>query len=211
MKLLAVCLGQGEPFAHKRGRTGIDKKATPLPVQVGPLGLLGDAVLNKKHHGGPDQATYIYTRPDYEAWADALGGVPEPGRFGENLLFSDLESASVCIGQRFQVGGVILEATAARIPCQTFAAHMQDPAFVRKFRQARRPGIYARVIQEGAVQAGDAVTLLEQPPQGTPTILDTFEYMYARKPTAEQMHRLLAAPISLRLRQDIEGRLAKLA
>ncbi|WP_291427155.1 MOSC domain-containing protein, partial [Deinococcus sp.] len=173
MQLIAVCTGQARLFANKTGQTGIDKRAVPGQVKIGPLGLEGDQVMDRKHHGGPDQAVYIYTRPDYAYWEGQLGRPLRNGEFGENLVFSGLESAAVGIGQRIQVGPVVLEATMSRIPCGTFSQHMNDPHFARKFRDARRPGIYARVIEPGEVQAGDEVRLLGELPAGTPTILDT--------------------------------------
>ncbi len=211
LSVLAVCVGQVQPVAGKKARSGILKTSVAGPVEVHPLGLAGDHVVNKKHHGGPDQAAYLYTQPDYDFWADVLGKRPAPGTFGENLLISGLESAGVKIGQRLRIGTVVLEAAAARIPCGTFAAHMQDLGFVKKFREARRPGIYARVVQEGVLQAGDTVTLEAEPPAGTPTILDTFEYVYAKQRTPEQVRRLLSAPVAERMRRDLEEWAEKLA
>lgn len=210
MNLLNVCVGQPQRLPGKSARSGIDKRPVEGPVRVGPLGLGGDHVLNTKHHGGPDQAVYLYTDLDYDHWAQVLGERPAPGTFGENLLISGLESAPTAIGQRLRVGGVLLEVTASRIPCQTFAAHMGDPAFVKKFRAARRPGLYARVLEGGEVRAGDPVSLDGAPPPDAPTVLDTFEVHYARKVAAPQLRRLLAAPVAERLRRDLEARLLKL-
>lgn len=209
MKLLSVCIGQAKKVENKTGWTGIDKRPTVDPVRVERLGLVGDHVMDQKNHGGPGQAVYIYTQPDYDYWTEFLGEAPAPGAFGENLLFDELESASVKIGQRFRVGTVLLEAAASRIPCETFAAHMGDPQFVKKFRQARRPGIYARVIEEGTLQAGDAVTLEGNLSDDAPTVLDTFEFFYDKQPTPEQVQRLLAASVAERLRDELEEQAAK--
>lgn len=158
MQLVSVCVGEPRAVNSKSGWTGIHKQPVAGPVEVGPLGLAGDHILDTKHHGGPEQAVYIYTVPDYAWWAQALGRPLAPGTFGENLLFSGLESAAVRLGQRFQVGAVLLEVASARVPCVTLAERMGDPTFVRRFREARRPGLYARVLQAGPVQAGDPVT-----------------------------------------------------
>lgn len=203
MEVLGVCVGRGKKWPNKTGWTGIEKYAVFQAVRVSRLGLQGDEVMDQVNHGGPDQAVYIYTQPDYEFWRAELGDRIRPGLFGENLLFSGLESASVRVGQRFQVGHVVLEATSARIPCETFAAHMGDPKFVKKFREARRPGIYARVVQEGEVRAGDPVTFEGAVPDDAPTILDTFEFFYEKNLTLEQVRRLLAAPVAARLHQNL--------
>lgn len=203
VEVVGVCVGQGKKWPNKTGWTGIEKHPVAQAVRVGRLGLQGDEVMDQVNHGGPDQAVYIYTQPDYEFWRAELGDRIRPGLFGENLLFSGLESASVRVGQRFQVGGVMLEAASARIPCETFAAHMGDPKFVKKFREARRPGIYARVIQEGEVRVGDPVTFEGTVPDDAPTILDTFEFFYDKNRTPEQVKRLLAAPVDVRLRHTL--------
>ncbi len=68
------------------------------PGDRGELGLEGDFIANQKHHGGPDQAVYIYGQADYDFWAEALGQPVEPGLFGENLTISGLESGNFNIG-----------------------------------------------------------------------------------------------------------------
>ncbi|GHF32002.1 MOSC domain-containing protein YiiM [Deinococcus metalli] len=184
MRVLSVCVGQPRAMRSKSGWSGIHKMPVDGPVHVGRLGLAGDHILDTEHHGGVEQAVYIYTAPDYAWWSERLGRPLSPGTFGENLLLSDLESAAVRLGQRFRVGGAVLEVASARVPCVTLAERMGDPAFVKKFRDARRPGVYARVLHEGPVQAGDPVTLLDVAPGMDGTILDNFEAFYVRHPGA---------------------------
>ncbi|AZI41472.1 MOSC domain-containing protein [Deinococcus psychrotolerans] len=210
MQLLSVNIGQPEPIAAKDGQSGIFKRPTAQPVHIGRLGLAGDHIQDTKHHGGPDQAVYVYTQPDYEHWAALLGTELAAGTFGENLLISELESASLPIGTQLRVGAALLEITSARIPCGTLAARMDDPKFVKTFRRVRRPGFYARVLEEGAVSAGDAVTLERQLAGDAPSVLDTFEFFYAKAPTRPQMERLLSAPIHHKMRSELETLLAKL-
>ena len=40
------------------GRTSIDKVPVTGPVAVGRLGLVGDEVSDRRHHGGPDRAVH---------------------------------------------------------------------------------------------------------------------------------------------------------
>lgn len=184
MKLLSVCVGTPRAVRSKSGWTGIHKQPVEGAVFIGRLGVTGDHILDTANHGGPDQAVYIYTRPDYDFWSAQLGRELEPGTFGENLLFSELESASVRLGQRFQVGGALLEVTFARIPCVTLAERMGDPGFVRRFREARRPGMYARVVQEGEVRAGDSVTPGNDVADDAPTVLGNFEAFFPQQAEA---------------------------
>lgn len=141
MRLLSVNLAQ--PRQHqvvgKPETTGIYKVPQPGAVHVGKLGLLHDHIADVKHHGGPDQAVYLYSAQDYEWWAEQLGRALEPGTLGENLTPSSFGSETVRAGDRYRVGEVVLEVTWPRIPCATLSARMGDTKFVKKFRQARRP------------------------------------------------------------------------
>ena len=53
-------------------KTGIHKQAVDQIALEG-AGITGDAVVNTKHHGGPDQAVYVYSAEDYEWWETGLG------------------------------------------------------------------------------------------------------------------------------------------
>ncbi|WP_034383396.1 MOSC domain-containing protein [Deinococcus sp. YIM 77859] len=210
MRLLSVNVGQ--PTALQVGNrttiTGIRKHPVPGRVRVTVTGLDGDHVLNRQHHGGPDQAVYVYTREDYDHWTETLGKPLDPGTFGENLLLSGLESAGVCVGERFRIGTVLLEVTAPRIPCGTLGARMEDAGFVKRFAGARRPGFYTRVLEGGDVGCGDEVTR-EAAPGGAPTVAELFDLWYGPQPSRETLERYLASPLALRLRRNVEQLLAE--
>ncbi|MBB5233117.1 MOSC domain-containing protein [Deinococcus budaensis] len=205
MKILSVNVGQ--PTAVQvGGRTvvsGIRKHPVPGRVRVTAAGLDGDRVMNRKHHGGPDQAVYVYTREDYDHWAELLGRPLEPGTFGENLLLSGLESAEVQVGERFRAGSVLLEVTACRIPCGTLGARLGDAGFVKRFAAARRPGFYAQVLEAGDLGHGDPVTR-EAAPAGAPRVVDTFDLWFGPAPAREELERWLGYPLGARLRRGVE-------
>ncbi len=201
MHLLSVNIGAARAVDATRPHdlTGIYKEPAAGPVQVTRAGLPGDAILSTQHHGGPDQALYLYGGADYAWWAAELGHDLAPGTFGENLTISDLESGPLAIGDRLHIGGVLLEVTAPRIPCDTFARRMGDPGFVMRFRIAERPGAYCRVIREGTIQAGDPVTL--EAYDGDPvTIAEVFRDYYEEDRPLTEIYRFLAAPLAERVR-----------
>jgi len=211
MQLESVNLGQERILQNKSRveRTGIFKLPAESPVRVTTLGLEGDAILSKRHHGGPDQAVYVYGRTDYAWWSEELKSEMAPGTFGENLTISDLESALFNVGDTLQMGEVTLQVTAPRIPCETFAARMGDPKWVKKFRHAERPGLYCRVIRKGFVKAGDPVSV-EAYSDATISVLEMFRDFYERNKSEETLRRQLNAPIAIRARQDLERELQKL-
>ena len=155
MKILAVCQGVSTPIAAKSGRTGHFKAPVPGSVQIGTLGLEGDQIIDRKHHGGPEQAIYIFTESDRLWWEKELDRPCPAGFFGENLLIDGLDGSDLCLGDVIQTDTVKLQITAARIPCVTFAARIGDPKGVKRFHKAARPGAYARVLKPGPVQAFD--------------------------------------------------------
>src|SRR5215510_11976840 len=124
MQLSSVNLGEERTLRRRDHveQTGIFKFPTTDPVKLIKLGLEGDVIMSKKHHGGPDQAVYVYGEADYNWWSDELGKEILPGTFGDNLTISDLESASFNIGDYIHIGEITLQITAPRIPCKTFAA-----------------------------------------------------------------------------------------
>jgi MOSC domain-containing protein YiiM len=205
MKLLSVNIGQKrtQQKGSELETTGIYKLPVQEPVEIKFLGIQSDFICDQKNHGGPDQAIYIYGQPDYEWWSKELGKDLGPGTFGENLTVSELESARFNIGDRLHVGSAILEVTAPRIPCSTLAARMGDPQFVKKYRNAGRPGLYCRVIQEGSVQTGDEVALKSYKDE-TLSIVQMFRDYYDNHKSEETLRLHLRAPIAIRAREDAE-------
>ena len=211
MQLLSVNIGQKrtQPKGNEVETTGIYKLPVQEPVEIKSLGIPTDAICDTKNHGGPDQAIYIYGMPDYAWWSKELGKELAPGTFGDNLTINELESARFNIGDRLHVGSVILQVSAPRIPCSTLAARMGDPQFVKKYRQAERPGLYCRVIREGTVQTGNEVKV-ESYKGETLSILQMFRDYYEKDKSEETLRLHLRAPIAIRARKETEEDLKKL-
>jgi MOSC domain-containing protein YiiM len=212
MNLISVNLGRERILQRKDRfeRTGIFKFPADGPVKVTQLGLEGDVIVSKKHHGGPDQAIYVYCAADYEWWSQELRKAISPGTFGENLTINELESSQFNIGDYLQIDEVRVQVSAPRIPCGTFAARMGDPQWVKRFRHAERPGLYCRVIKEGFVEAGDTVSI-ERYPGKTISVLEMFRDYYDKNKGEDTIQRQLNAPIAIRARRDLENELQKLS
>ena len=211
MILMSVNIGEKRILQRKDHveTTGIFKFPTDKSVRVTKPGLEGDVIVSKKHHGGPDQAIYVYGAADYAWWAKELGKEILPGAFGENLTIGELESAQFNVGDMLHIGDVILQVSAPRIPCGTFAARMDDSQWVKRFRDAERPGLYCRVLKDGFAQAGDAVSV-ERFTGETVSILEMYRDYYDSAKSKETLHRYLNAPIATRARKSLEEDLQKL-
>ena len=214
MKLLSVNIGaitEMPESVKSSGKTGIFKQPASGSVRVSENGVDGDTIVDKENHGGVDQAVYVYGGADYAWWSSQLDQPLAPGTFGENLTISDLESAPLRIGDRLHVGlSLVLEVTAPRIPCATFAYKMGDPQWVKRFQKGERPGVYCCVIEAGDVCADDVVTL--EPFSGeTVTVLEIYRYWYEKDDDQAFLRRALNAPVAVRVRRDYGRKLAALS
>lgn len=180
--LLAVCrVHELSPTADSTGVTAIDKRAVDGQVKVHGLGLSGDVQASRKHHGGASKAVYAYSQEDADHWAAELGRDIPPGLFGENLRVGGMPVSEAVIGERWQIGGkTVLEVTCPRTPCRNFAVRMQEPRWVIRFTEAARTGTYLRVLRNGTISAGDAVSVIHRPAHGV-TAGDVFRGLSAEQ------------------------------
>lgn len=186
----------GQPATHGGHRTAYGKQPRHGPVAVGPLGLDGDAVGDSRVHGGPDKAVYAYGAANFPHW---IAAHPQhertlvPGAFGENLLFDEKDEASVCIGDRWQVGSAILSPCQPRQPCSTLARWFGDPRMVKAMVENGLSGWYCRVVKVGTLGAGDQAVLLDRPNPDWP-IARVLTVSYAARPNQSELTILAAVP-----------------
>lgn len=178
MRLVAVnVVEELMPGPKDSGLTAIDKRPQAGRVPVGELGLVGDSVCDTKHHGGPDQALYVYASEDSDWWAAELDREIPPGLFGENLDTVGLDVTGALIGERWRIGdgadAIHVEIRSPRIPCITFQHRMQLRGWIKRFHRERRPGAYLKVLKPGVIGVGDPVTVLSRPAHEV-TIGDVF-------------------------------------
>jgi MOSC domain-containing protein YiiM len=174
MRILSVQVGRPRTV-HHRGReirSAIFKEPVLLPVRARRLGLEGDAQADLRVHGGPDKAVYAYDAAGYTHFRAGLGRELPYGHLGENLTVEGMPETEVRIGDVYRVGEALLQVTTPRSPCFKLAMRMEMPTFPKSFLESGHTGFYLRVLEEGDVAAGDAITLVSREP-GAPTVLDT--------------------------------------
>ena len=181
-RLLSVSVSRAKSFPS-RGRpveTGIFKEPVPERVALSTLSLAGDVQVDRRYHGGPDQAAYVYPSEHYPFFRERLSR-PElsAGFFGENFTTEGLIEDSVRIGDVYRVGGALVQVTKPRAPCFKMGLKAGSPAFVRDMLESRRLGFYLRVLEEGVVGAGDELVRVSTTP-GAPTVAEDIERRFFR-------------------------------
>jgi MOSC domain-containing protein YiiM len=145
--------------------SAIYKSTVKGPVWAGKTNLAGDRQAFLEFHGGPDKAVFVFASENHAYWQKALDGADIPfGAQGENLTTSGLLESTVCIGDIFTAGETRFQVTQPRQPCWKIGRRNGNlkelPVMMEK---TARSGWYFRVLQEGMVEAGMTLELLERP------------------------------------------------
>ena len=77
------------------------------------------------------------------------------GQFGENLTVEGVLESEICVGDKLEIGNVVLEVTQPRVPCFKLGIKMGGlDDFPNRFLKSGLVGFYLRVLKEGEVRAG---------------------------------------------------------
>jgi ferredoxin-NADP reductase/MOSC domain-containing protein YiiM/ferredoxin len=167
-RLLSVNVGGPREieWEGKTVRTAIWKEPVTGPRMVRRINIDGDDQADRLAHGGEHRAVYVYQIESYRYWERELGRSDFTyGQFGENFTVDGLADDEVCIGDRYRIGGALLEVTQPRVTCYRVGIRMDEPAMPSLLVAHHRPGFYLRVLEEGSVQAGDAIVKVADGPE----------------------------------------------
>lgn len=161
----AVLTGKAVAFRGSEA-SAIGKAPVDGTQRVGFLGIDGDEQADLTVHGGPDKAIHHYPRDHYRWWSEAIGThelLGAAGAFGENISTAGLIESEACVGDRFRLGTALVEISQGRQPCWKLGHRFGIATVPATVVQTRRSGWYYRVIEEGAVAAGDTLSLVDRP------------------------------------------------
>ena len=182
-RLLSVNLAVANVFSLRSRDvpTGIFKEPAAGRVALTLLTLEGDIQADKRVHGGPEQAVYVYPSEHYPHFRRLLERPDlSAGFFGENFTTEGLLEDAVRVGDVFRVGSALVQVTRPRGPCFKIGLKAGSAAFVRTLLESRRLGFYLRVLEEGKVGAGDAITPVSSDPDAATIAEDIEERFFAR-------------------------------
>ena len=167
MRVISVNVGRPRTIdvGGQTVRTGIFKAPVSGRVKLSKLNLAGDRQADLSVHGGRDKAVYLYPSEHYRYWQEQLPEIEMPwGMFGENLTTEGLDEQSAHIGDRFRIGGAVLEVTKPRMACYKLGIKFGLRDMVKRFWDSGRSGFYLLVVEEGMIEAGDAITRIAAAP-----------------------------------------------
>jgi ferredoxin-NADP reductase/MOSC domain-containing protein YiiM/ferredoxin len=175
--------------------TGIWKESVLGPRLVRRLNIDGDGQGDRAGHGGEQRAVYVYQLDSYRYWREQLHRDDFVfGQFGENFTVDGLGDDEVCIGDRYRIGSALFEVTQPRVTCYRVGIRMNEPRMAALLTGHGRPGFYLRVLEEGAVQAGDDVVKVATG-VGRMSVASINALLYLdRRPDPQLLQRALQMP-----------------
>jgi MOSC domain-containing protein YiiM len=143
---------------------GVPKLPVPS-ANVDRLGLEGDLHNDLVGHGGPTRAVSLLAIEAIRRVA-AEGNPIAPGTTGENVTTEGIELGALPYGTRLAIGpDLVIELTSSANPCTTIAHNFADGRFARLSAKVHPldTRVYASVIREGTLTAGDVYRVIEAP------------------------------------------------
>ena len=175
----AVFTGYPKSITDQRGTwiSSIYRDRVEGPVPISLQGLAGDKVA-QPYHGGPGAAICVHMAEHYRFWNARLGMNLQAGFVGENITLDGITEENICVGDRVRLGTALVEVSGPRVPCANLARRIGRTDWVKLTIVENRTGFYLRVLEPGAVQAGDS-WLLEQRfnPSGTIPAINRCMYL----------------------------------
>ena len=171
IRLQQLRIGSLAPLGNSNVQSGIFK----TPVDSALLkhsGLEADAHGDTRHHGGAEKAMHHYASDHYQWWANQLPaaakGHCQPGAFGENLVTEGMTESTVCVGDVYRIGKAVVQVSQARQPCWRLNLRFGTADMSARVQASLKTGWYYRVLEQGLIQAGDDIVLIDRPQSGWP-------------------------------------------
>lgn len=189
-----VSLNVGKPIALAHGSkevlSGIIKQPSAQPLALSLTGLEGDGQGDLVNHGGPDKAVCAYFEQRYPYWRSEFDKPFHFGAFGENFTLSEWTEDDLCIGDIVQAGETVLQVSQPRQPCFKLGIRHELPELPVQVQLTGYTGFYFRVLQEGRVKAGTALSIAQRHPARI-TIAEANRIMYKDKEDQDGIRALL--------------------
>ncbi|MCC5875528.1 MAG: MOSC domain-containing protein [Candidatus Sumerlaeia bacterium] len=193
-RILSVHVGKAAELRGKPGKkSAIDKRPVQGAVALGRFGFEGDVQVDRRYHGGPFKAVCAYCSHNHRYWEESYGVTMPPGSFGENIHLEGGDDGEVCLGDLIGVGDVRLRISGPRGPCSNLGAHWGLKDLHLRAKKERKTGYYLSVEEQGVVEAGTDLVLLDRPhPEWT--ITSIWNVLDGPVPSVEEIRSLQENP-----------------
>jgi MOSC domain-containing protein YiiM len=179
------------PWRGRAVASAIDKRPVAGRLALSATGLEGDEQADLRVHGGPDKAVCCYPSEHFPRWAALLGrDAMPPGAFGENLTLAGVTEPDVHIGDICTLGDAVVQVSQPRGPCFKLAARWGAKALTREMAYDMVAGFYLRVLQPGAVGAGDVLELTER--RSAVSVAEVLRVTYRDRHDPQALERVVA-------------------
>ncbi len=196
---------------EQRWKTSFFRVPSMQPRWLYTTHLEGNEQANKKYHGSLSQAVLLYAAAHYPLWYEELDR-PEmgPGGFGENFTVEGLTEQSACIGDIYALGEARIRVTGPRYPCSKIERRWQIAGLTDRVAATGRTGWYCCVVQEGMVEPGMPMLLVERPyPEWTVALVNDFAH--SRNSDVERAKAIADCPLLYEMWRPLIVRRAKQA
>ena len=176
MRILSLNIGVKTEveWRSKIYATGIFKSQVKGPLFLGAEDVKNDIVVDRKHHGGVDQAVYAYGYNHYQFWRSLYPNLEiDFGFMGENITATNLEESNINVGDIYNLGGATIQVTKPRQPCFKLGLRFNDQKVVKQFWETTKSGVYFRILETGNIAKDDEFVLIEKS-KNSPSIADVF-------------------------------------
>lgn len=192
MNVISTNIGKKKEvdWKGKQVLTGIFKSPIVEPIFLGKHDVDKDDVIDRRFHGGIDKAVYAYNSDQYPFWKNKYPEINHDfGMLGENLSIEKLDENEIRIGSIYKLGQALVQVSQPRQPCFKLGIRFNNQSVLKEMIQSGYSGIYFRVLEEGFVQVGDSLELIEEFLE-EPTVLQCHQVVFKKtndKPTIERV------------------------
>jgi MOSC domain-containing protein YiiM len=201
--LLAIQVGAPQRYAlpdaedgrERSWQTSFFREPSPQRRWLATTHLAGNAQADTKNHGTLNQAVLAYAAVHYPCWRAEFGRDEiGPGGFGENFTVDGQDETIVCVGDVYAVGEARIQVTGPRYPCVKISRRWGIPTLTARVAETGRTGWCCRVLQEGWVEPGEPVVLVDRPCPGV-TVSIVNDFGHRRNRDVEAAKALAACPL----------------
>lgn len=189
--------------------SGIAHKRREAILQVTSEGIVGDAQVDTRHHGGPDRAVHHFPREHYGEYRrrDMFRGFVDAPAMGENVSTVGLTEETLHIGDILSFGSTVLQVSQPRSPCFKLDLRFAYPGFALVMQTLGKSGWFYRVLEPGEITETDTLKLKER--LSDISVANAMCWYFAAEFTETNYRRLLACPgLAQSWRNSLEKRLA---